>query len=73
MVEISWVLNMSLSKVQAQYFGGSDKSDKVDKRMQEERDTLQDDLQEWERFEENCQRRSEVESMLYREDSMFLA
>jgi hypothetical protein len=70
-VEISQVLNMSLSEVQAQYFGGSDKSNKVDKRMQEERDTLLDDLQEQERFKENSRRRSEAEMLSYRENSMF--
>jgi hypothetical protein len=70
-VEISRVLDICLSEVRAQYFGDSDKSNKVDKRMQEERDRLWDDLQEWERFEENCRRRSEAEFMLYREDSTF--
>jgi hypothetical protein len=70
-VEISWVLDISLSEVRAQYFGGSDKSDEIEKRMQEERDTFWDDLQEWERFEENCQKREEVEISSYREDSEF--
>jgi hypothetical protein len=39
--------------------------------LQEEWDHLHEDLQERERFEENCRRRSEDEFRLYYEDSTF--
>jgi hypothetical protein len=37
--------------------------------MQEERDHLQEDLQEQERFTRNSRRRDEAEILSYREDS----
>jgi hypothetical protein len=43
-VAISEVLDISLSEVQAQYFGDSDKSNEVDRVLGEERDALQENL-----------------------------
>jgi hypothetical protein len=71
-VEISWVLDISLSEMQAQYFGDSDKSNELERRLQDEWDHLWDDLQERERFKENCRRRrEEAEVRSYCEDNTF--
>jgi hypothetical protein len=70
-VAISEVLDISLSEVQAQYFGGSGTSSEVDQRMAEEQYRLREDLQEQERFEKNWRRDREVELRSYREDDMF--
>jgi hypothetical protein len=70
-VEISQVLDISLSKVNAQYFGGSDASNEVEKVLQGEWDHLQEDLQEQEQFKENSQRRREADTKSYHEDSSF--
>jgi hypothetical protein len=45
-VTISEVLDISLSEVRAQYFGGSGTSSEVDQRMAEEHYSLWEDLQE---------------------------
>jgi hypothetical protein len=70
-VAISKVLDISLSEVRAQYFGGSGMSSEVEQRMAEERYYLREDLQEQERFEENCRRDLEAEVRAYRKDGMF--
>jgi hypothetical protein len=49
-VEISEVLDISLSEVHARYFGDSGMSSEVDQRMAEEWYHLQEDLREQERF-----------------------
>jgi hypothetical protein len=43
----------------------------VERVLAEERDYLQEDLQEWERFSENSRREWDVEMRSYREDNMF--
>jgi hypothetical protein len=70
-VAISEVLDISLSEVQAQYFGGSGTSSEVNQQMAEERYCLQEDLQEQERFTENMRRGREAELRSYHEDDTF--
>lgn len=64
-IEVSQVLDISLSEVCAWYFGGSDESNEVERVLQEEWEYLQEDLQEQERFTENSRRRGEAETRLY--------
>jgi hypothetical protein len=70
-VAISEVLDISLSEVQAQYFGGSGVSSEVDQRIAEQRYHLREDHQEQERFVENMRRGWEAELRSYREDDTF--
>jgi hypothetical protein len=70
-IEISEVVDISLSEVRAQYFGGSGMSSEVGRVMAEERYHLREDLQEQERFNENMQRGREAELRSYREDNTF--
>jgi hypothetical protein len=70
-VEISEVLNINLSEVQAQYFRDSDMSSEVDQVISEELYHLREDLQEQERFNVNIRRDREAELRSYREDNMF--
>jgi hypothetical protein len=70
-VATSEVLDISLSEVRAQYFGGSGLSSEVYQRMAEERYRLREDLQEQERFKENMRRGREAELRSYCEDAAF--
>jgi hypothetical protein len=70
-MEISEVLNISLSEVRAQYFRDSDTSSEVEWVLGEERYLLQEELQERERFNEHVQRDREDELRSYHKDSTF--
>jgi hypothetical protein len=70
-MDISHALGESSSKIRAQYFRDSDESDRIDQLLGEERDHLQEDLQERERFDENSQREREQDMRSYYEDGTF--
>jgi hypothetical protein len=70
-IEISHALGESLSDIREQYFGGSDESDRVELRLAEERDCLQEDLLEQERFDEKIRRGREDELRSYHKDNTF--
>jgi GAF domain-containing protein len=70
-MDISHALGESLSEIQAQYFRDSDESDRIDWVLEEERDHLQEDLQERERFDKNSRREREQGMRSYYEDGTF--
>jgi hypothetical protein len=70
-IEISHALGESLSEIQDRCFRSDSESKEVEQVLAEERDLLQEDLQERERFDENMRRGCGVELGSYREDHMF--